>query len=122
MKIDVKKILGGNIKKLRNLKKLSQTEFAEKISLQTQAISQIETGKAYPLPETLSKICEKFNVSPAFLFSSTEFLTKEELSSREELLNAIDIILSETDNDKLEILVNIMAMIAEENIKIKIEK
>ena len=48
MKINLKRIVAKNVKKLRASKKLSQNDFAEAISLQMQAISHIENAKTFP--------------------------------------------------------------------------
>ncbi|MCD8023963.1 MAG: helix-turn-helix domain-containing protein [Candidatus Gastranaerophilales bacterium] len=122
MNRDIRAILGENVKKIRKKNKLSQADFAKKISLQTQAVSQIENGKAYPALKTISKICSEFNLSPACLFSYAKSLEAKEENTRNSLIETINLIISEMDNDKLEIVINIMATLAEDSVKITIDK
>ena len=111
MKINIKRIVAKNVKKLRASKKLSQNDFAEAISLQMQAISHIENAKTFPLPETITNICEKFEISPAVLFTVANDLTEEEISSAEEFKQSVNLLMSEMDTEKLKLLFNIASVI-----------
>ena len=48
--------LGSNIKKFRNIKKLSLKDLAEEIDVSPSMLSQIESGKANPSLNTLKLI------------------------------------------------------------------
>ena len=48
---------------------LSQTEFADKLSLTKNYISLIENGNRVPSDRTISDICEKFNVNKDWLLT-----------------------------------------------------
>ena len=52
---------GENLKKIRVLKKLSQEDLAEKISVSRQSISKWETGDAYPTMNNLLQLCKIFH-------------------------------------------------------------
>lgn len=117
MELDVKNILAHNVKKLREFKGLSQAEFAEIISLQIQAISLIENAKTYPLPETVSNICKKFNVSPWVLFSTCEYFSKENYNSRQELLDSINISLTQMDETKLKFILDFLCLVEKQDLK-----
>ncbi len=56
-------MVGKNIKKYREGKKLTQDEIAEKLSVTRQAVSNWENGKTEPDIETLHKLAEAFEVS-----------------------------------------------------------
>ena len=62
-------ITGNTIKKLREKNKLTQNEFAEKLSVSNKAISKWETGKGYPDIVLIEDIAKVFNVSITELFS-----------------------------------------------------
>lgn len=120
MKLDIKQIIGKNVRKLRESKGLSQAEFAEKISLQMFPISQIENGRTYPMPETISKICEYFNISPACLFSIAPIIGNQNTTKTKQI-KEINFLISEMDENKLKFLINILKNIADTNIKIEIK-
>ncbi len=117
MEIDVKKIVGNNVKRLREYNELSQIKFAELIDLQMQSISQIENSKSYPSPETASAICNKFSISPAVLFSVADYFSKQKLSSKQELIKAINISLTELEEDKLQFTLDFIALLTKQNLK-----
>ena len=56
-------MIGKNIKKYRQDKKLTQDELAEKLCVTRQAISNWETEKTQPDIETLQKIAQTLEVS-----------------------------------------------------------
>ena len=58
---DLRVILSQNIKKIRGYHKLSQADFAEKIDISIPFLSDIENGKKWVSPTTLSKMeCVKY--------------------------------------------------------------
>lgn len=60
------------LKIARMEKKLSQTEFANKLGISIQSVSNYETGKANPSYETMKKISEILETSVDELFFSNE--------------------------------------------------
>jgi len=52
---------GDNLKKLRKLKKLSQEDLAEKMSVSRQSVSKWETGDAYPEMNNILELCKIFH-------------------------------------------------------------
>ena len=66
------KRVNSRIKLLREeLLKLSQADFAEMLNLKRNSISLIEVGKRNPSDRTISDICQKFNVSEAWIRNGT---------------------------------------------------
>ena len=55
--------LGSNIKKFRNIKKLSLKDLAKEIDVSPSMLSQIESGKANPSLNTLKLISKHLDVS-----------------------------------------------------------
>lgn len=66
--MNLKKILGKNIKQYRILRGFSQEEFAEKIDISQQTLSRIECGKNFLTAETLEKILSVLGVKINELF------------------------------------------------------
>lgn len=78
-------VLGQNIRDVRKSLNLTQEDFAEKLNLNPQFISQIETGKAGISVDTLINICNVADCSSASLFKnlikSPSIIDKYELLS-----------------------------------------
>ncbi len=62
--------LGKRLKYLRRLKNLTQAQFAEKVGLSVNYISQIETGLANPRLRTLLTLARGLDVEIKELFES----------------------------------------------------
>lgn len=78
--------MNTRIKILREMLKLSQTEFAEALNLKRNSISLIEVGKRNPSDRTISDMCEKFNVSEIWLRKGTgDMFIKTPSSTMEQL-------------------------------------
>lgn len=79
------KILGKNIKEIRKNLNLTQEEFAEKLNLNPQFISQVETGKVGISVDNVIKICNTAHCSSVNLFkgliNSPNTIEKYELLS-----------------------------------------
>lgn len=77
--------LGQNIRDIRKGLNLTQEEFAEKLNLNPQFISQIETGKIGISVDTVINICNTANCSSVNLFkgliNSPDTIDKYELLS-----------------------------------------
>ncbi|MBP3923816.1 helix-turn-helix transcriptional regulator [bacterium] len=84
--MDLKVELGKRIQYLRNLKEISQEVFAEKIGINRNSLSKIETGKTYPKAETLEKIKEVLNIEFEDLYTF-DYSEKLDLSKISEILN-----------------------------------
>ena len=75
--------IGLRIKELRNVKKLNQLDFADKIGIKQSPLSQMESGKILPSIETLSKIIRVFNISYSWLIDGEGDMFLEETKSEE---------------------------------------
>jgi len=60
--------IGFAIQSIRKKQFISQFELAEKCGLSTTSLSQIETGRKHPAPETLTKLCEGLGVPLAIIY------------------------------------------------------
>lgn len=59
---EINKIVGGNLRRLRNLKGYHQEELAELLRVKPSHISEIETGKRGIGKELMARICNVFNI------------------------------------------------------------
>lgn len=62
----------NRIKELRLAAGKSQSELADIVGVNKQAISQYERGVRYPRPEIMEALTDYFNVSTEFLMGRTE--------------------------------------------------
>lgn len=83
-------ILGQNIKEIRKELNLTQEEFAEKLNLNPNFISQVETGKVGISVDTVINICNTANCSPVNLFKGLINSPNTNINDKYELLNDRD--------------------------------
>jgi transcriptional regulator with XRE-family HTH domain len=69
---ELRNILSINIKRFRKHKKWTQADLAEKSEISTNFLSDIETGKKWPYPGTLTNIARAFNIEVYTLFMPKE--------------------------------------------------
>ena len=65
-------VTGAVIRTLRERSRMTQREFAEKLSVSDKAVSKWETGKGYPDITLLEPIADVFGVSVTELISGRE--------------------------------------------------
>lgn len=58
---------GDNLKKIRNLKKLSQAELSQLLNVSQQTVGSWEVNRTTPTPEMIKKVAETLNVSSDML-------------------------------------------------------
>ena len=98
------KLINSNIKDLRIKHGLTQEEFAEKIGLSIQGLSNLERNRYQPTSDTIDKICKNFNISPVDLL-----LTHNK--NNEDLLKNINSLLGECSAAKLKQIYKIIRII-----------
>lgn len=69
-------VTGSTIKKLREAKKMTQTELSEKIFVSDKAISKWETGRGYPDIALIEPLAKALGVSVIELFSGEVAVNK----------------------------------------------
>ena len=65
----LRKNIGKKIKLARSNSDYTQEQLAEKLSLSTRYISQLERGIAFGSATTITNICKALNINSDFLFS-----------------------------------------------------
>lgn len=86
---ELKEHFGKRLKYLRESKKLTQEQFAEKIDISSRALSSIECGKMFVTAETIEKICRALEINPKTLFDF-DFQYAGIVDAKKELLHLID--------------------------------
>ena len=66
---DVRVLLARNMKRCRDILRLSQMALAERVGCSTTMIGNIETLKRFPSPENINHIAEALRVHPSELFT-----------------------------------------------------
>lgn len=59
--------MNERIKRIRNDKKMNQTDFAKRISVSRSAICKMESGENSPSEQTIKLICTEFHVNEEWL-------------------------------------------------------
>ena len=59
---DLRAILGINLRRYRNHRKITQMEFAEEIDISIPFLSEIENGKKWVSPKTLVKMADQLGI------------------------------------------------------------
>ena len=67
--MDLKKKFGQRIRELRKKRKISQEEFSERVNINQNTLSYIETGKNFCTAETIEKITLALEIEPSELFN-----------------------------------------------------
>ena len=98
------KLINSNIKELRIKSGLTQEEFAEKIGMSIQGLSNIERNRYQPTSETIDKICKIFKITPLELL-----VTKS--NADENLIKNINTLLLQCSKHKLKQIYNIILIL-----------
>lgn len=92
--MDYQTLINTRIKNLRLSRNLTQEEFAEKIGISIQGLSNIERNRYQPTAKMVDKICKVFKITPVQLLSAPE-------GEKEDIIKEISILLSECPKGKL---------------------
>lgn len=68
----------GMLKDLRNMRRITQKEFAEMLGVSQQTVASWEVGRTEPSNEALIKIAAYFKVSTDYLLGNEHLYPKEE--------------------------------------------
>lgn len=72
--MDMRKLVGANVRRLRQEKDLTQEEFAEKSGFSQQYVSGLENGRRNPTIVTLYELAQALGTTP------TAFIAPEQSS------------------------------------------
>lgn len=102
--MNYQKLINSNIKSLRVKHGLTQEEFAEKIGISIQGLSNIERNRYQPTSDTVDKICKSFKITPVELL-----LTGTKTNNN--LINNINALLLECSAQKLKQIYDIILIL-----------
>lgn len=105
---DLKIKLGKRIKNIRKIRNITQEQLAEMINMDITTLSKIETGRNYPMPETVEKLANALEVDIESLFSFKEKLSKKDYI---EAINK-NISLIANNDEKLRLLYEISSLLS----------
>lgn len=74
--IDIPKLFGENLRRLRKSRNLTQTQLAEMLDVTQKHLSVIETGTQFVSAPLIAKIVAALKVEPAELFGGTSNETR----------------------------------------------
>jgi transcriptional regulator with XRE-family HTH domain len=97
---DVRKMMGKQIKTLRQARGMSQEKLSERISINSKYLSAIERGKANPTLAVLTKLADSLKVGVPDLFNY-------ELESKE-LAQLVAGLIAEGDEIKLRLAAKVL--------------
>lgn len=102
--MDLRKLVGRNIKKLRKLRHWTQAELAERVGIEPVTLARIETGMHFPKDENLICIAKHLNVGVNDLF----LIDDDEAFTRESALNYIHFSIHNLHDRDLKILCSVI--------------
>lgn len=82
---ELRKNIGKKIKLARAKANYTQEELAEKLSLSTRYVSQLERGIAFGSASTITSVCKALNISSDFLFN--DLITGSETGTLSDLVS-----------------------------------
>nr|QGT51356.1 hypothetical protein Unknown280_0480 [uncultured Spirochaetaceae bacterium] len=94
--IDIPKLFGGNLRRLRKSRNLTQTQLAEMLDVTQKHLSVIETGTQFVSAPLIAKIAAALQVEPAELFGGA--------SSEARIVNAVSTRIINLINPKFELM------------------
>lgn len=103
--MDYQTLINSNIKRLRLENNLTQEEFAEKIGISIQGLSNIERNRYQPTADTVDKICKTFKIMPCELLIN-------QAKENEEIIKNISILLSGCSKAKLKKIFKMIEILA----------
>lgn len=95
--------MNERIKAIREALGLSQTVFAQKISVSRSAVCKMESGENSPSDQTIALICKELSVNEEWLRSGTGEMLKKKDGSFTELLSELD----DSDDDFIKSLITV---------------
>ena len=98
------KLISTNVKALRQKHNMTQEEFAEKISISLQGLSNIERNRYQPTAETVDKICKAFDITPIELLTTNS-------SANEDLIININSLIANCTKKQLEQIYDIILVL-----------
>ena len=104
--------MNGRIKEIRLAHDLTQEQFANKLGLSRNFITQLENGTKQPSERTISDICRIFSINEKWLRTG-EGKMKLELTKNQEIAQFLNDVMAEDDEDFKKSFVEVLAKLDE---------
>ena len=88
--VNIRALLGSNLRKLRKNAQLSQVNLAEKADLAPNFINDIENGRKWISPESLGKLSKALEIEPYKFFISSPIWNNQGMEYLSLFLSDID--------------------------------
>jgi transcriptional regulator with XRE-family HTH domain len=88
---ELRRVLSANIKHYRGLRGWSQVKLAEKIDISTNFLADIEIGRSWVSPSTLTKLANIFQIEVYELFKPEKTPQNETKDALKSLVNDISV-------------------------------
>lgn len=92
--------MNERIKRIRNSLNISQTDFAQKLSISRSAVCKMESGENYPSEQTIKLMCGEFSVNEEWLRTGNGKMFKSR--TREQEIGAFVNEVMELNDDSFE--------------------
>lgn len=92
--------MNERIKRIRNSLNISQTDFAQKLSISRSAVCKMESGENYPSEQTIKLMCSEFSVNEEWLRTGNGKMFKSR--TREQEIGAFVNEVMELNDDSFE--------------------
>lgn len=102
--MDYQTLINTNIRNLRLKHNMTQEEFAEKVGLSIQGLSNIERNRYQPTAQTIDNICKIFKIKPVELLI-------EPCDKNTEIINNIAFLLAKCPKGKLKKIYEIICLL-----------
>lgn len=86
--MNIKILFGKKIREYRKNKKLTQAQLAELVNVDDKHISCIESGKSFPSPDLIERLCTALNLEPKDLFEF--YYLEEEIDLKKDIISMLD--------------------------------
>jgi transcriptional regulator with XRE-family HTH domain len=103
----IRTLLAYNIKERRRILGISQEKLADKVSLSTQYISQIEQKHKFPSPDMLTRIAAALEIDTPQLFAVDPFSDEVIKQFHNGVMSDLDVFLTQTVRKRLSEMKNI---------------
>lgn len=110
--MNIKKLLGERIKRLRKNRGLTQEQLSEMIDITPRNLSRIEVGECFVSADTLDKIIEALSITAQELFAYEDIKESKELLA--EIYTALDEI--KTNKKQLEKIHRLIKLVREDEL------
>jgi transcriptional regulator with XRE-family HTH domain len=80
--MDIRRLVGGNVRRCREAAGLSQEELAARLDVDQAYVSRLEAGRMNPTLLTVWHVCQALSIQPGRLFEAATAVTTKRVKRR----------------------------------------